>query len=119
MLAPEGNLTFWASNWTATLHRLFCNDTLLECAGECGTGPAGFDHLCTSFTPALSTTLFCTPCNDHATCNVSLLLDGLESIEGVFLSRIPTRECNGTFLEEEVRFPPNQDTEASNGLKEA
>lgn len=109
MLAPEGNLTFWASNWTTILHQVFCNDTLLSCVGECDTGSDGFDHLCTTvekgtFT-APSMTLFCTPC-DYATCNVnvSLLLNGLESIEGVFLSRIPTRDCNATSLEEEVRF---------------
>ncbi|XP_018308961.1 5-hydroxytryptamine receptor 2A [Mycetomoellerius zeteki] len=104
MLASEGNFTSWANNWTTLLHQVSCNDTLYE---ECDIVSAGFDHLCTTlergtFT-ASSMTLFCTPC-DYASCNVnvSLLLNGLESIEGVFLSRIPTRNCNATSIEEEI-----------------
>lgn len=107
MLVPEGNLTSWASNWTTLLHQVSCNDTLFGCAGECDIVSSGFDHLCTTiekgtFTSS-SRTLFCTPC-DYASCNVnvSLLLNGLESIEGVFLSRIPIRNCNATSIEEEV-----------------
>lgn len=110
MLVPEGNLTSWAGNWTTLLHQVSCNDTLLGCAGECDIVSDGFDHLCTAiergtFT-ASSMTLFCTPC-DYASCNVnvSLLLNGLESIEGVFLSRIPIRNCNATSIEEEVSSP--------------
>jgi len=109
MLASEGNFTSWANNWTTLLHQVSCNDTLSGCAEECDIVSAGFDHLCTAlergtFT-ASSMTLFCTPC-DYASCNVnvSLLLNGLESIEGVFLSRIPTRNCNVTSIEEEVSF---------------
>jgi len=107
MLVPEDNLTSWVSNWTL-LHQVSCNDTLFGCAEECDI-VSGFDHLCTAiergtFT-ASSMTLFCTPC-DYASCNVnmSLLLNGLESIEGVFLSRIPIRNCNVTSIEEEVSF---------------
>ncbi|XP_011867340.1 PREDICTED: alpha-1A adrenergic receptor isoform X1 [Vollenhovia emeryi] len=106
MLVPEGNLTSWASNWTTLLHQVSCNDTLLGCAEECNI-VSEFDHLCTAiergtFTTS-SMTLFCTPC-DYASCNVnvSLLLNGLESIEGVFLSRIPIRNCNVTSIEEEI-----------------
>lgn len=109
MLVPEGNLTSWASNWTTLLHQVSCNDTLLGCVEECDIISGGFDHLCTAiergtFT-ASSMTLFCTPC-DYASCNVnvSLLLNGLESIEGVFLSRIPIRNCNASSIEEEVSF---------------
>lgn len=107
MLAPEGNLTSWASNWTMLLHQVSCNDTLLSCAEECDIVSGGFDHLCTAIEKgtltASSMTLFCTPC-DYASCNVnvSLLLNGFEGIEGVFLSRIPSRNCNTTFIEEEV-----------------
>ncbi|XP_036142885.1 5-hydroxytryptamine receptor 2B isoform X2 [Monomorium pharaonis] len=107
MLVPEGNLTSWASNWTTLLHQVSCNDTLLGCAEKCDIVSDGFDHLCTAigkgtFT-ASSMTLFCTPC-DYASCNVnvSLILNGLESIEGVFLSRIPIRNCNVTSIEEEI-----------------
>ncbi|XP_039312634.1 5-hydroxytryptamine receptor 2B [Solenopsis invicta] len=107
MLVPEGNLTSWASNWTTLLHQVSCNDTLLGCVEKCNIVSDGFDHLCTAiekgtFT-ASSMTLFCTPC-DYASCNVnvSLLLNGLESIEGVFLSRIPIRNCNVTSIEEEI-----------------
>jgi len=106
MLAPEDNLTFWAGNWTTMLHQVFCNDTLPDCAEGCATADGRFDHLCTAVErgafAAPSMSLFCTPC-DYATCNVSLLLNGLESIEGAFLSRIPTRDCNAMSLEEEVR----------------
>jgi len=111
MLAPEGNLTFWTGNWTTMLHQVFCNDTLPDCAEECATAAGRFDHLCTAVERAAfaapSMSLFCTPC-DYATCNVSLLLNGLESIEGAFLSRIPTGDCNATSLEEEVRLLENR-----------
>lgn len=105
MLIPQNNFTSWASNWT-TLHQTFCNDTLLGCAEECNINSGGFDHLCTTVeggTLASSITLFCTPC-DYASCNVnvSLILNSLENIEGIFLSRIPMRDCNVTFFEEEV-----------------
>ncbi|XP_011149565.1 D(2) dopamine receptor A isoform X2 [Harpegnathos saltator] len=105
MLVPEGNLTSWSSNWTTMLHQVSCNDTLLDCAEKCDVGSGGFDHLCMveKGTFASSMTLFCTPC-DYATCNVnvSLLLNGLESIEGIFLSRIPTRDCNATSFAEQI-----------------
>ncbi|XP_029166554.1 5-hydroxytryptamine receptor 2A [Nylanderia fulva] len=107
MLVPEANFTSWAGNWTTILHQVTCND-FAGCANECDTASGGFDHLCTAIgkgtlasTPSM--TLFCTPC-DYASCNVnvSLLLDSLESIEGVFLSRIPMRNCNATSFDEEI-----------------
>lgn len=108
MLVPEGNLTSWVGNWTTILHQVSCNDTLGGCAGECDAASSGFDHLCTTIgrgtlASSSSMTLSCTPC-DYAGCNVnvSLLLDSLESIEGVFLSRIPMRNCNATSFDEEV-----------------
>ncbi|XP_032669519.1 D(2) dopamine receptor A isoform X2 [Odontomachus brunneus] len=105
MLVLEGNLTSWGGNWTTMLHQVSCNDTLLGCAEMCDIGSSGFDHLCMveKGTFASSMTLFCTPC-DYTTCNVnvSLLLNGLESIEGIFLSRIPTRDCNATSFAEQI-----------------
>lgn len=107
MLVPEGNFTSWVGNWTTILHQVSCNDTLGGCAGECDTVSSGFDHLCTTIgrgtLTSSSMTLFCTPC-DYASCNVnvSLLLDSLESIEGIFLSRIPMRNCNATSFDEEI-----------------
>ncbi|XP_070172293.1 5-hydroxytryptamine receptor 2A [Polyergus mexicanus] len=108
MLVPEGNFTSWVGNWTTILHQVSCNDTLGGCAGECDTASGEFDYLCTTIgrgtlATSSSMTLFCTPC-DYASCNinVSLLLDSLESIEGVFLSRIPMRNCNATFFDEEI-----------------
>ncbi|XP_029676319.1 5-hydroxytryptamine receptor 2B [Formica exsecta] len=107
MLVPEGNFTSWVGNWTTILHQVSCNDTLGGCAGECDTASGEFDYLCTTidkfFFSSSSMTLFCTPC-DYASCNinVSLLLDSLESIEGVFLSRIPMRNCNATSFDEEI-----------------
>ena len=50
-------------------------------------------------------TLLCKPC-DYSNCdvNVSLVLSGLESIEGVFLSRLPRfRECNVTNFDDQVK----------------
>ncbi|XP_071569089.1 5-hydroxytryptamine receptor 2A [Temnothorax nylanderi] len=105
MTVPEGNLTSWASNLTTLLHRVSCNDTLLGCVEECDTASSGFDYLCTAIEKETFTTspltLFCTPC-DNASCNVnvSLLLNGLESIKGVFLSRIPIKDCKS--IEEEI-----------------
>ncbi|XP_077280812.1 5-hydroxytryptamine receptor 2A [Temnothorax americanus] len=105
MLVPEGNLTSWASNLTTLLHRVSCNDTLLGYVKECDIVSNGFDYLCTAIEKGTtsSLTLFCTPC-DYASCNVnvSLLLNDLESIEGVFLSRIPMKDCNATSIEEEI-----------------
>ncbi|XP_020289338.1 5-hydroxytryptamine receptor 2A [Pseudomyrmex gracilis] len=107
MLVPEGNLTSWAGNWTMRLHQVSCNNSLLDCLAECEVNFTEFDHLCTTFDRGTVvsplTTLFCTPC-DYETCNVnvSLILNSLESIEGVFLSRIPTRDCNATFFEDEI-----------------
>lgn len=113
MLVLEGNLTSWGSNWTTMLHQVSCNDTLLGCAEMCDVGSSGFDHLCMveKGTFASSMTLFCTPC-DYATCNVnvSLILNGLESIEGIFLSRIPTRDCNATSFAEQVSCSTNGET---------
>lgn len=107
MLIPQSNLTSWPSNWTM-LHQTSCNNTLLDCVEECSINSDGFDYLCTTVergTLAPSITLFCTPC-DYASCdvNVSLILNSLESIKGIFLSRIPMRDCNVTFFEEEVSF---------------
>ncbi|KAL0113439.1 hypothetical protein PUN28_012532 [Cardiocondyla obscurior] len=107
MLVPEGNLTSWASNWTTLLRQVSCNDTLLDCIGECDITAGGFDYLCAAIGKgALATSsmrLLCTPC-DYASCNVnvSLLLNGFESIEGIFLSRIPIKNCNATSIEEEI-----------------
>ncbi|XP_072763404.1 5-hydroxytryptamine receptor 2A isoform X1 [Anoplolepis gracilipes] len=108
MLVPEGNFTSWVGNWTTILHQVSCNDTLGGCAGECDATSSGFDHLCSTIgrgtlATSSSTTLFCAPC-DYASCNVnvSLLLDSLESIEGIFLSRIPMRNCNATLFDEEI-----------------
>ncbi|XP_011634459.1 5-hydroxytryptamine receptor 2A isoform X2 [Pogonomyrmex barbatus] len=107
MLISEGNLTSWASNWTTLLHQVSCNDTLLSCTEECDIISSGFNHLCTTIErgtfSASSMTLLCTPC-DYTSCNVniSLFLNGLENIEGVFLSRIPIKNCNVTSIEEEI-----------------
>ncbi|KAK9310750.1 hypothetical protein QLX08_000060 [Tetragonisca angustula] len=100
----EVNLTSsWTSNLTAMLHQLPCNDSFLGCIEECGVG---FDHMCTvekgTFTSSM--TLLCKPC-DYSNCdvNVSLVLSGLESIEGVFLSRLPRfRECNVTNFDDQI-----------------
>ncbi|XP_076172641.1 5-hydroxytryptamine receptor 2A [Ptiloglossa arizonensis] len=99
----DGNLTTWTSNLTAILHQVPCNDSFLGCADECGTGLLGFDHLCTTERATSSMTLLCTPCDYTCDVNVSLVLSGLESVEGVFLSRIPRfRECNETTFENEI-----------------
>ncbi|KAK1122924.1 hypothetical protein K0M31_008562 [Melipona bicolor] len=105
----EVNLTSnsWTSNLTAMLHQLPCNDSFLGCIEECGVGSSGFDHMCTvekgTFTSSM--TLLCRPC-DYSNCdvNVSLILSGLESIEGVFLSRLPRlfRECNETNFHDQI-----------------
>lgn len=97
----EGNLSFWPSNLTAMLQQAACNGSFLSCVDECGASLTGFDHVCTAerATFASSMTLLCRPC-DYSSCdvNVSLLLSGFDSIEGVFLSRMPRfRECNATF----------------------
>ncbi|XP_017755043.1 PREDICTED: 5-hydroxytryptamine receptor 2B-like [Eufriesea mexicana] len=103
----EGNLTSsWTSNLTAMLHQLPCNDSFLGCIEECGASSSGFDHMCTvekgTFTSSM--TLLCRPC-DYSNCdvNVSLVLSGLESIEGVFLSRLPRfRDCNETNFDDQI-----------------
>ncbi|XP_033209306.1 5-hydroxytryptamine receptor-like isoform X2 [Belonocnema kinseyi] len=98
MLTAEGNLT-WTSELSTILHQVSCNSTFLGCTEECGTTLSGYDHLCTA-EAASSATLFCRPC-DFGSCdfNVSLVLSGLESIEGAFLSKIPRfRECNSTLF---------------------
>lgn len=103
----EGDLiASWTGNLTTMLHHLPCNDTFLHgCAEECGLASSGFDHMCTaekgSF--ASSMTLLCAPC-DYSNCdvNVSLVLSGLESVEGVFLSRLPRFECNETDFPDQV-----------------
>ncbi|XP_060813728.1 D(2)-like dopamine receptor isoform X2 [Bombus pascuorum] len=103
----EGNLTSsWTSNLTAMLYQLPCNDSFLGCIEECMVGSSGFDHMCTvekgTFTSSM--TLFCKPC-DYSNCdvNVSLVLSGLESIEGVFLSRLPKfRDCNETNFDDQI-----------------
>lgn len=103
----EGELiTSWASNLTAMLHHLPCNDSLLGCVDECGLGSSGFDHVCTVEKGSYmsSMTLLCRPC-DYSNCdvNVSLVLGGLESVEGVFLSRLPRfKECNETDFRDQV-----------------
>ncbi|XP_076238556.1 5-hydroxytryptamine receptor 2A [Calliopsis andreniformis] len=101
----EGNLSFWASNLTAMLQQVPCNGSLLSCIDECGA-LMGFDHVCSAErgTFASSMTLLCRPC-DYSTCdvNVSLVLSGFESLEGVFLTRIPKfRECNATNFDTEI-----------------
>ncbi|XP_053996655.1 D(2)-like dopamine receptor isoform X2 [Hylaeus anthracinus] len=101
----DGNLTAWTNNLTAMLHQVPCNDSFLGCVDECGAGLLGFDHLCTTdkgtFTSSM--TLLCRPCDYSCDVNVSLVLSGLESVEGVFLSRIPRfRECNETAFENEI-----------------
>ncbi|XP_068975725.1 5-hydroxytryptamine receptor 2C [Bombus flavifrons] len=103
----EGNLTSsWTSNLTAMLYQLPCNDSFLGCIEECMVGSSEFDHMCTvekgTFTSSM--TLFCKPC-DYSNCdvNVSLVLSGLESIEGVFLSRLPKfRDCNETNFDDQI-----------------
>ncbi|XP_048264401.1 5-hydroxytryptamine receptor 2A isoform X2 [Bombus terrestris] len=103
----EGNLTSsWASNLTAMLYQLPCNDSFLGCFEECMVGSSEFDHMCTveKETFASSMTLFCKPC-DYSNCdvNVSLVLNGLENIEGVFLSRLPKfRDCNETNFDDQI-----------------
>lgn len=105
----EGNLTSsWTSNLTAMLYQLPCNDSFLGCIEECMVDSSGFDHMCTvekgTFTSSM--TLFCKPC-DYTNCdvNVSLVLSGLESIEGVFLSRLPKfRDCNETNFDDQVKI---------------
>ena len=94
--------------------------SFLNCADQCGLIFTGYDHLCTvervsgmsavasgtavssSVTGIPSTTLLCRPCDylaDGCDVNVSLVLNGLERIEGAFLSRIPRfRDCNSSFL---------------------
>ncbi|XP_026667478.1 D(2) dopamine receptor A [Ceratina calcarata] len=98
----EGNLTSsWTSNLTAMLHQLPCNDSFLGCIDQCGSG---FDHMCAVDRGTSTMTLFCRPC-DYSSCdmNVSLVLSGLESFEGVFLSRIPRfRECNDTNFDDQI-----------------
>ncbi|XP_053974405.1 alpha-1D adrenergic receptor isoform X1 [Hylaeus volcanicus] len=101
----DGNLTAWTNNLTAMLHQVPCNDSFLGCVDECGAGLLGFDHLCATdkgtFTSSM--TLLCRPCDYSCDVNVSLVLSGLESVEGVFLSRIPRfRECNETAFENEI-----------------
>ncbi|XP_031837942.1 5-hydroxytryptamine receptor 2A [Nomia melanderi] len=113
----EGNLTMWTeSNLTAMLHQVPCNDSFLGCLEDCGPGLFGFDHLCMvergSFTSSM--TLLCRPCDYSCDMNVSLVLSGLESIEGVFLSRIPRfRECNETAFGNQILecTPTNSTTE--------
>lgn len=103
----EGDLiTSWTGNLTAMLHHLPCNDSFLGCVEECGFASSGFDHVCTveKGTLASSMTLLCRPC-DYSNCdvNVSLVLSGLESIEGVFLSRLSRfNECNETDFGDQV-----------------
>ena len=99
MLTTKSNLTC-TSDLSAILHQVSCNSTFLGCTEECGATLNGYDHLCTvePSSTMTSTTLFCRPC-DFSSCdfNVSLVLSGLESIEGAFLSKISRfRECNST-----------------------
>lgn len=102
MLTAESNLS-WTSDLSAILHQVSCNSTFLGCMEECGTTVTGYDHFCTaepSSTMTSSSTLFCRPC-DFTGCdlNVSLVLRGLESIEGAFLSKISRfRDCNSTIF---------------------
>lgn len=101
MLAAEGNLS-WTSDLSAILHQVSCNSTFLGCLEECGTTVTGYDHFCTAEPSSTmsSSTLFCRPC-DFSSCdfNVSLILRGLESIEGAFLSKMPRiRDCNSSYF---------------------
>ncbi|XP_034935158.1 5-hydroxytryptamine receptor 2C [Chelonus insularis] len=113
----EGNVAAWTSELTAMLHQIPCNISsvgLFSCTDQCGFIPIDYDHLCmvqhindtiptdtdSYFVGMPYTSLFCRPC-DYSECqiNVSLVLNGLENIEGAFLSRIPRiNDCNSTFL---------------------
>ncbi|XP_061935419.1 5-hydroxytryptamine receptor 1A-beta isoform X2 [Apis cerana] len=102
----EGDLiTSWTGNLTAMLHHLPCNDSFLGCVEECGFASSGFDHVCTAEkgTFASSMTLLCRPCDYSCDVNVSLVLSGLESVEGVFLSRFSRfKECNETDFPDQI-----------------
>lgn len=121
----EENIAAWMSELTtAMLHQVTCNSTtiittttsigLISCAEQCGLLPISYDHLCiveranetsqtvndSNFTSMPYTKLFCRPC-DFSSCdiNVSLVLNGLEGIEGAFLSTIPRlKDCNSSFF---------------------
>lgn len=92
-----------------------------SCADQCGLGFMGYDHFCTivkspnSTTDVaaigrlshfgIGTTLLCRPCdyfaNGGCDLNLSLVLNGLESIEGAFLSRISrSNDCSPSLLAE-------------------
>lgn len=111
MLMSGGNLsTSLTTNLTAVLRQVHtnCNDTSYDCATGCGFGQTSgvtssaentYDHFCTV---EYDTALFCRPC-DYFDCdvNVSLVLSGIETLEGMFLTQFPTlRDCNSTILEE-------------------
>ncbi|KAK0171849.1 hypothetical protein PV328_005246 [Microctonus aethiopoides] len=129
----EENIAAWMSELTtAMLHQVTCNSTtiittttsigLISCAEQCGLLPISYDHLCiveranetsqtvndSNFTSMPYTKLFCRPC-DFSSCgiNVSLVLNGLEGIEGAFLSTIPRlKDCNSSFFADVLECSP-------------
>ncbi|XP_043288565.1 D(2) dopamine receptor isoform X2 [Venturia canescens] len=102
-----------------------------NCADQCGLAFTGYDHFCTIVrSPNLTadvaaigrlshfgigaggTTLLCRPCdyfpNGGCDLNVSLVLNGLESIEGAFLSRMSRlKDCNSSLLGEVLECSPS------------
>ncbi|XP_046746335.1 alpha-1D adrenergic receptor [Diprion similis] len=112
MLMSGGNLsTSLTSNLTTVLrHVTNCNDTPFNgCLSGCSLGQgatdfgtslwAPYDHFCTV---EYDSALLCRPC-DYLDCdvNVSLVLSGLENVEGTFLTQFPMlRDCNSTVLQE-------------------
>ncbi|XP_066591391.1 5-hydroxytryptamine receptor 2B isoform X1 [Prorops nasuta] len=119
MLSVEsGNLTSWTSDVTAILRQVSCNATgYLGCFDGCAAEE--FDHFCTTEHNSVTSSmaLLCKPC-DYGACdaNVSLILSGLESIEGFFLSRIPSfRDCNSTSTLEDQFLECSLASESSMG----
>lgn len=130
MLTAASSFASWTNDLTAMLHQVSCNGSagtgspgsagsFLSCADQCGLIFTGYDHLCTvervngssavgagaaDSSSITSTTLLCRPCDYFAAgcdVNVSLVLNGLESIEGAFLSRIPRfTDCNSSLIGE-------------------
>ncbi|XP_024937243.1 5-hydroxytryptamine receptor 2A isoform X2 [Cephus cinctus] len=93
---------FITTNLTAVLRQVACNGTFLDCFQECALTLANREsHFCTV---EYGTTLFCRAC-DYLDCdlNVSLVLSGLDKVEGVFLSQIQKfHDCNDSAVLGEV-----------------
>nr|XP_046482555.1 dopamine receptor 1-like [Neodiprion pinetum] len=125
MLMSGGNLsTSLTSNLTTVLrHVTSCNDTPFNgCLSGCSLGQgaadsstslwAPYDHFCTV---EYDSALLCRPC-DYLDCdvNVSLVLSGLENVEGMFLTQFPMlRDCNSTVLEELLECSATNDPTVS------